>query len=72
MCLRATIEKISYENSFDFDAEGIFVESDAVTIDESGQGTIGSQLFRSADRETAFFHQPETVGELERQLYIMG
>ena len=36
MCLRATIEKINYENSFDFDAEGILVESDAVTIDESG------------------------------------
>ena len=36
MYLRATIEKINYENSFDFDAEGILVESDAVTIDESG------------------------------------
>ena len=31
MCLRATIEKINYENSCDFDAEGILVESDAVT-----------------------------------------
>ena len=72
MCLRATIEKINYENSFDFDAEGILAESDAVTIDESDkEPSAASSLGVPIEKRLSSISR-ETVGELERQLYIMG
>ena len=57
---------------FYFNPHPFRVEPDAVAIDESREGTIGGKRSRGADGETVLLHQPETVGELQRQLYIVG
>ena len=57
---------------FYFNPYSFRVKPDAVAIDESREGTIGGKRLRGADGETVLLHQPETVGELQRQLYIVS